>query len=61
MSDRKNKSKKKQNNKDIYMEEEPDLFSELIDEIEDISDHMVHLKDNHFYYLLSKSNHVITF
>lgn len=48
MSDRKKQKQKKQNNKDIYMEEEPDLFSELIDEIEDISDHMVHLKDNQF-------------
>lgn len=57
-SDQKRKSNKKKSSvlnigqkneeSEVYEEEEPDVFSELLDQIEDIKDHMIHLKDNEF-------------
>lgn len=51
----KNKNKKKnttnKNGKDedeVFIEEEPNIFPDLLDEIVDIKDHMIHLKDNQF-------------
>ncbi|MGG6447737.1 hypothetical protein [Pseudobacillus badius] len=42
------KNNKKGNDEDVYIEEEPDVFADLLDNIEDIKDHMIHLKDNEF-------------
>lgn len=48
---KKRKAKKKSKKKaeeEVYVEEEPDFFEELVDEIVDINGHLLHLKDNTF-------------
>lgn len=40
-----NKSKKQEQ---VYQEQEPDLFEDLIEDVLDINNHMVHLRDNKF-------------
>lgn len=41
-------SNKKKNQEEIYKEQEPDLFEDLVEDIVDINNHLVHLRNNKF-------------
>lgn len=43
-----NVNKTKKNDEEVYEENEPDLFEELLDDVIDIKNHLVHLEGNRF-------------